>query len=124
MNDWISAGSPSDKTMKIHSLIPAILALVMLVAGPFGFGQLCDSDPRAGLLCYCCSNNGEKCTMISCSGCCGAHVGTPADRWSPELTLDSFPAIISLKIVYDIPEAARTPEAVYLEVPDKPPERA
>jgi hypothetical protein len=109
--------------MKIRTMIPAILALVMLVGGPFGFGRLCDSDPRGGLLCYCCSTTGEKCTMISCSNCCGTHAGAPADRWSPEMTLESFRAIIPVKIVYGDREAVRSPETVYLEVPDKPPQR-
>jgi hypothetical protein len=110
--------------MKIRTLIPAILALIMLVGGPFGFGKPCDPDPRAGLLCYCCSDTGEKCTMISCSGCCGAHGGAAADRWSPEMTLESFPAVVPIKIVYSDRETVRAPEAVYPEVPDKPPERA
>jgi hypothetical protein len=107
--------------MKIRNMIPAILALVILVGGPFG--RLGDSDPRGGLLCYCCSTTGEKCTMISCSGCCGAHAGATADRWSPEMTLESFPAVIPVKIVYGDREAVRSPEAVYLEVPDKPPKQ-
>lgn len=124
-NDWFFAGSPSDETMKIRNMIPAILAIVMLVGGPFGFGQMCDSDPRAGLLCYCCSDTGEKCTMISCSGCCGAHAGAAADRWSPELTLESVPTITPLKkIVYADREAAQPPATVYLEVPDQPPKPA
>lgn len=104
-------------------MIPAIIALVILVGGPFGFGPMYDSDPHNGLICYCCSAMGENCTMISCSGCCGAHAGAPADRWSPEMTLESFPAIIPVKIVYGNREAVRSPETVYLEVPDKPPNR-
>lgn len=111
--------------MKIRTLIPALLALVMLVGGPFGFGQPCDPDPREGLLCYCCSDTGEKCTTISCSGCCGAHAGATADRWSPELTLEAAPTIApTKKIVFGALEAVRSPEAVYLEVPDQPPEPA
>ncbi len=82
-------------TMKIRTLIPAIIALVMLVGGPFGFGTMCDTDPRGGLICYCCSATGKNCTMISCAGCCGAHAGSVADRWSPEMIPESFPAIIS-----------------------------
>jgi len=107
--------------MKIRTLIPAIIALVIVIGGPFGFGVSCDSDPHGGLLCYCCSDRGENCTMISCSGCCGAHSGVSADRWSPEMILESFPAIVSAKIVYGTWEATRSPETVYLEVPDKPP---
>ena len=107
--------------MKIHTLIPAIIALVILVGGPFGFGPMCDTDPHGGLICYCCSETGKNCTMISCSGCCGAHAGFAADRWSPEMIPESFPAIIPMKIVYGDGEAIRSPETVYLEVPDKPP---
>ena len=109
--------------MKIRTLIPAIIALVILVGGPFGFGPMCDTDPRGGLICYCCSAMGENCTMISCSGCCGAHAGAAADRWSPEMILESFPTIAPVKIVYGDGEAIRSPETVYLEVPDKPPKR-
>jgi hypothetical protein len=110
--------------MKIRTMIPAILALVMLVGGPFGFGQLYDSDPRGGLLCYCCSTMGERCAMLSCSGCCGAHGGATADRWSPEMTLESSPAFIPITIVYGDLETAQPPETVYLDVPDQPPEPA
>ncbi len=109
--------------MKIRTLIPAIMALVILVGAPFGFGTLCDTDPRGGLVCYCGCASGESCTMISCAGCCGAHAQSAADRWSPEIILESFPAIIIVKIMYDDREASRSPKTIYLEVPDKPPKR-
>lgn len=108
---------------KIHTLIPAIIALVILVGGPFGFGTSCDTDLRGGLICYCCSDTGKNCTMISCAGCCGAHTGTPTDRWSPEMILGSLPPIAPLRVVYGGGEAIRSPETVFLEVPDKPPNR-
>jgi hypothetical protein len=107
--------------MKIRTLIPAIIALVILVGGPFGFGRPCDTDPRAGLLCYCCSAMGENCAMISCEGCCGAHAGASADRWSPEMVPESFPIQTPFNVVSGDHEAVRSPETVYLEVPDKPP---
>lgn len=107
--------------MKIRTMIPAIIALVILVGGPFGFGQRCDTDPRGGLVCYCGCAVDENCTMISCSGCCAGHAGASADRWSPEMTLESFPAITSLKGGYGDREAIRAPETVVLEVRDKPP---
>jgi hypothetical protein len=107
--------------MKIRTLIPAIIALVILVGGPFGFGTMRDPDPHGGLICYCCTAEGEKCTMISCSGCCGAHAGAAVDRWSPEMILESFPMITTLKVVYGDQAASRSPETVYLEVPDQPP---
>ena len=109
--------------MKIHTLIPAIIALVILVGGPFGFGTKCDTDPRGGLICYCACAMGENCIMISCAGCCGAHAGSTADRWAPEMLSESFPAIIPVKIVYGDGDALRSPETVYIEVPDKPPKR-
>ena len=109
--------------MKIHTLIPAIIALVILVGGPFGFGTMCDTDLRGGLICYCCSDTGKNCTMISCAGCCGAHAGSAADRWSPEMIPEFFPAKIPMKIVYGNGEVIQLPETVYLEVPDKPPKR-
>jgi hypothetical protein len=107
--------------MKIRTLIPAIIAIVILVGGPFGFGPLRDTDPRGGLVCYCCSAAGQTCPMISCSCCCGGQAGLTADRWSPEMILVSFPTITPLQIVYGDIEAVRSPETVYLEVPDKPP---
>ncbi len=110
--------------MKIRTLIPAIIALVMLIGGPLGWGTLCESDPRGGLVCYCGCSTGENCTMISCAGCCGAHAGTSADRWSPEMILGSLPATTPLKAGYGYREAIRSPETVYLEVPDKPPKRS
>ena len=110
--------------MKIRTMIPAIVALVMLVGGPLGVGPSCESDPRAGLVCYCGCATEENCTMISCSGCCGAHAGASADRWSPEMILESFPSIIPVKVVYGSGETIRFPETVYLEVPEKPPRRA
>jgi len=109
--------------MKIHALIPATIALVILVGGPFGFGPMCNSDPRGGLICYCCSDTGKNCTMISCSGCCGAHTGSVTDRWSPEMIPASFLPVFSLKIVTTAGDVIGSPETVYLEVPDKPPKR-
>jgi hypothetical protein len=107
--------------MKIRTLIPAIVALIILVGGPFGFKPMRDSDPHGGLICYCCSAMGEKCAMISCSGCCGGHAGFVDERWSPEMIPESFPAITPLKVVSGDQEASRSPESVYLEVPDMPP---
>ena len=107
--------------MKIRTLIPAIIALVILVGGPFDLGRMCDTDPRAGLICYCCSDLGKNCTMISCAGCCGAHAGASADRWSPEMIPERFQTITPLQVVYGKKEAIRLPETVYLEVPNRPP---
>ncbi|MBE0556553.1 MAG: hypothetical protein IH628_04900 [Proteobacteria bacterium] len=110
--------------MKIRTMIPAIIALVILVGGPFGFGPLHETDPRGGLICYCGCAMGEHCTMISCAGCCGAHAGASADRWSPDMILlGSLPPRAPFKVAYCGGEAIRSPEAVYLEVPDKPPKR-
>jgi hypothetical protein len=59
--------------------------------------------------------------MLSCEGCCGAHAGVSADRWSPEMVPESSPAMTPFNVVYGDHEAVRSPETVYLEVPDKPP---
>jgi len=107
--------------MKIRTMIPAIIALVMLVGGPFGFGSSCGSDPRGGLVCYCGCARGEDCTMISCSGCCGAHAAAAAESSSSEMIPEYFPMIIPVKIVYGDLEAIPLPETIYLDVPDKPP---
>jgi hypothetical protein len=108
--------------MKIRTMIPAIMALAMLLGSPFGLGPMCNPDPRE-LVCYCCSAMGENCTMISCSGCGGAHAASAADRWSPEMILESFPSIIPVQIVYGDREGIRSPETIYLDVPDKPPKK-
>jgi len=108
--------------MKVCRLIPAIIALAILVGGPFGLGRMCDTDPRGGLICYCgCLERGGNCTMISCEGCCGGHTGSVTDHRSPEMTLEPFPENITLLIAYGDREASGLPENVYLEVPDKPP---
>jgi hypothetical protein len=109
--------------MRIRALIPAVIAVIVLVGGPFGFGPMRDTDARGGLICYCCSSMEKNCAMISCAGCCGAHAGSVADRWSPEMILVSFPTITPLQIVHGGSEAVRSPETAYLEVPDKPPEK-
>lgn len=110
--------------VKIQRLFPTIIALVILVGAPFGLGPLHDTDPAGGLICYCCSDMGKSCTMISCAGCCGSHAGTPADRWSPEMIPEFFPPLVPVKIAYGSGDATRMPETVYLEVPDKPPQGA
>ena len=111
--------------MKVYKLIPAIIALVILVGSPFGLGRICDSDPRGGLICYCgCSEKGEGCTMISCKGCCGGHTGAVTDRWSPEMIPEFHPVINPVKIVYGDVDVIQSPPSAYLEVPDKPPEHA
>jgi hypothetical protein len=107
--------------MKIRTLIPAIIALVILVSGPFGFGPLRDSNPRGGLICYCCSAVDQNCPMISCACCCGGQAGFTADRWSPEMILVSFPATTPLQIAYGDIETVGSPETIYIEVPDRPP---
>jgi hypothetical protein len=108
--------------MKIRTLIPAIIALIMLVSGPFGIGPTHDPDPRGGMICYCCSAMGKNCTMISCSGCCGSHAGFVDERWSPEMILESVPAIAPWQVAYGEGEESRSPQTVYLEVQERPPE--
>lgn len=111
--------------MKKHTLIPAIIALVILLGGPFGLGSRCDSDPRGGLRCLCCADQGPGCTMISCSGCCGGQGGQASpDRWSPEMVPASRPEMISLRVVAGLGETAIPPQSVCLDVPKKPPRRA
>jgi hypothetical protein len=115
----------TDDAMKIRTLIPAIMALVMMLGAPFGVGPARDPDPHGGLVCYCCSAMGKHCAMISCSGCCGSHnAGVIDDRWSPEMTLDAHPLITPLQVVYSETEATQPPPPIYLEVPERPPNRA
>ena len=95
-----------------------MIAMVMLLGVPFGVGTMCDSDPQRGLICYCCSSG---CTMISCSGCRGPHTVSPADRWSPEMTLESFSPQSSVRVLYCDEESFQSPESITLDVPDKPP---
>ena len=107
----------------MHTLIPAMLALVILVGGPFGLGKRCETDPRAGLVCYCCLDAGKNCTMISCAGCCGSHSASVADGRAPDMLPEFFSTTVPVTIIYGDGEAVRSPEVVYLEVPDKPPKR-
>lgn len=108
--------------MKICKLIPSIIVCVVLLSAPFGHMKTYGSDPHGGLICYCCSAAGQKCAMLSCSGCCGSHAGDVVDRWSPEMVLGSIHPIPLLHVAYRETEPPKTPETVYLEVPDKPPE--
>jgi hypothetical protein len=110
--------------MKKRNLIPGIIAIIVVLSAPFSHLPMSDSDPHGGLICYCCSALGEKCSMISCSGCggCGAKTGD-VDRWSPELLPHSFHALSHLRFVYRGMESCRSPESVCLDVLDKPPNR-
>jgi len=110
--------------MKIRRLIPAVIAFVILLSAPFSHVLTHDSDPRGGLVCYCCSAMGQKCAMISCMGCCGNRPGDVVDRWAPEMVLESNHLLSPLKISCRDKEISRIPETVYLEVPDKPPKTA
>ena len=78
--------------MKIRNLIPVIATLFVLLSAPFSHMLVSDSDQQEGLICYCCPALGEKCSMISCSGCSGCRTqnGSAIDRWSPEMILSSF----------------------------------
>jgi hypothetical protein len=108
--------------MKIKVLTPMIMALVFLLCGPFSYETICDPDPREGLICCCCSGVGKDCAMISCS-CCSTYADSIVDSWWPEVILDSFHPIHTLRFVYCDKEDFPLPATVYLEVPDKPPDR-
>ena len=111
--------------MKKVKWIPAIIALVILLGGPFGLGMPCDSDPRAGLRCFCCADQAQGCTMISSSGCCGVSSGQASpDRWSPEMLPVSRPEMTPLMVFAGVGEAAVPPQSVCLDVPEKPPRPA
>jgi hypothetical protein len=107
--------------MKIRAMIPTLFALAILVGGPISNGFRCDSDPQGGLMCYCCLGKAVNCTMLSCSGCGGAHHRAAADRWTPELTFETFHLLSPAKMVYCEKTISLSPETAYLEVPDKPP---
>lgn len=110
---------------KKGTLIPAIIALVILLGGPFGLGMPCDSDPRAGLRCLCCADQAQGCAMISCSGRCGGQSGQASpDRWSTEMIPASRPEMTPLMVVAGLGEAAVPPQSVCLDVPRKPPRPA
>ena len=110
--------------MKIRNLIPVIITIIVVLSAPFSHLPTSDSDPHGGLICYCCSALGEKCSMISCSGCSGCKTQTgDVDRWSPEMILSSFHLISPLRFIYYEAECGRSPESVCLDVPKKPPNR-
>lgn len=119
-----SQGRPTGHEMKIRALIPTIIALAILVGGPFSYGPICGSDPQRGLTCYCCSGTGMNCTMISCAGCGGSHGSAAVDRWSPEMVPESFELLSAAAFAYRGKERSLLPEMAYLEVPHKPPNRA
>jgi hypothetical protein len=107
--------------MKIGRLIPATIAIILLLGTPFCHLLAQASDPRGGLVCYCCSAPGQKCTMISCSGCCGKPAGEAVGRWSPELVLEAIPPPFPLPMASPLAQHFPTPESAYLEIPHAPP---
>lgn len=106
--------------MKIGTSIPAIIALFVLLCAPFSYMPICGSGAQRGLICYCCSGTGKKCSMISCASC-PAKSGSEVSPWTPEIILNSHNPIIHLKPVYCETVSFHLPETVYLEVPVKPP---
>jgi hypothetical protein len=107
--------------MKTGKLIPLVIALIVLLSGPFSHVRICDSDPRGGLICYCCSASGQKCTMISCSGCCGSRSRDAIDRWSPEMVLALIHPFSPLPLACWVTQIFQTPESVFLDIPHQPP---
>jgi len=106
--------------MKIRTFIPAIIALLVLLNSPFSYMPLCGPKPNGGLACYCCSDTGKKCAMISCTGC-KAKGDLNESRWTPEMILDSFYPILQTTPVYTETEFSTMPENIYIEVPVNPP---
>lgn len=109
--------------MKIRSLISVITAAIILMSFPLSHMAAGDADGDGDLVCYCCSAPGEKCSMISCSGCCGCghRTVTAVDRWSTEMILDSFHLASPLGFVFVEAQGDRSPVSVSLDVPTKPP---
>ncbi|MDA8125433.1 MAG: hypothetical protein M0009_09620 [Deltaproteobacteria bacterium] len=109
--------------MKIRALLPTLFALAMLIGAPINNGLRCEADPRGGLICYCCQDKAAGCTMLSCSGCGGAHHSAAMERWSPEMTFEPFQLLSPARTIYCEKITTLAPEFAYREVPDKPPNR-
>jgi hypothetical protein len=107
--------------MKLHRLIPAVIAMVIFLGTPFSHVLTRSCDPRGGLVCYCCSSLGEKCAMLSCSGCCGTRAGDMIERWSPEMVLEIIQPPIPLPMALPMVQLFPTPESAFLEIPHAPP---
>ena len=106
--------------MKRDTFFIKLVVILILLAGPFGHLSLAPAKPR--LVCYCCIDaaTGKPCVMISCSGC-KAKAGWNAPRLAPEMVLRAVALPIQSDPVYVPTESIPLPEAVYLEVPVKPP---
>lgn len=105
--------------MRIRTLTPAIVALIVILCAPFSSMLNCGPPSHGGLICYCCAA-GENHTMISCSKC---KMDTALHNFdsSPEIILESFDHLIFLQISYSKCDTSQPPGTVYIEVPVKPP---
>jgi hypothetical protein len=108
--------------MKINAIIPIIIALFVLVCSPFSYMPFCQPDLHGGLVCYCCSSPGKKCTMISCS-CTGCRDKGDISNlpWTSEIILYAYDPTIHLKSLSTGTGSSQQPENAYLDVPVKPP---
>lgn len=107
---------------KIVSLIPALIALLVLFSSPFSSVPAHDPDPHGGLVCYCCLGQGMTCTctVFSCPRC-HSKTESPDYDWSPDLILPSFEMAIHFHSLVSKPEHFYPPRTIYTQVPVKPP---
>ena len=104
--------------MRICKLIPAIVAVIVILCSPFSSMPLFADPPHSGLICYCCI--GKNCTMLSCSKCKIASFTDSAGSAS-EIILESFNQLIVLQPACGKRDTFQPPGTVYIEVPVKPP---
>jgi hypothetical protein len=106
--------------MRIQKLIPAFVALILLAGAPLRFLPVCQSGPRAGLVCYCCVESGKKCARL-CSGCHQERPGMEISQESSEMILDFVSQAVPWQSVFHEADFSPSLETVYLEVPVRPP---
>jgi len=109
--------------MKMVRFIPAAVALFFILSAPLSSLPICSSPEHGGLLCYCCSADGEKCPSIRCScpGCNSTSRSETPLRWSPEMILDFDVPILYAHSVSCETLCLPAPGTAYIEVPVRPP---
>jgi hypothetical protein len=108
--------------MRRVAIIPAVIALTVLLCTPFSFVSAYGSAQPGGLVCYCCSGQGMacSCTAFSCPRC-NSKTESPDTDWSPDLILPSFEMAIHFHQLVSAPVCYYPPRTIYAQVPVKPP---
>jgi hypothetical protein len=120
--EWNTGAECFSKKM-IRGLIPVAVAFVALLSAPFCHMLIHNADPRGERIC-CCSDAGQKNTLISCPGCGDALAADVLGRWSPEMVPGTIRPPFPLMMTRLPKDIFRMPATVFLDVPDKPPRQS